>query len=204
MTKPQIPPLKQLKDFLIACSNFQHLQVKDKFAPENVVQSGSLTKSDVISYNSRSNLNIVFNEKRIKNLSNEQFVKLTTIFLGLPPTQDRGNAVNALGYDYPVESCMTAHGKNITPHLDANADHHSGSCPSAAASVCQRHTNLTTVLIKFAVEAGATSMREPPPLQIISRASLCWAMRIAFPEVNLKGVQVKSKGNRRPPFPGYR
>ena len=91
-----------MKEFLIAWSNFQHLQVKDKFAPENVVQSGSLTKSDVISYNSRTNLNLVFNEKRIKNLSNEQFVKLTTIFLGLPPTQDRGNAVNAEGYDYPV------------------------------------------------------------------------------------------------------
>ena len=133
------------------------------FAPENVVQDGSLTKSDVISFNSRSNLNIVFNSKRLKNLSNDQFVKLTSIFLGLPPTQDRGNAEFVVGYDYPVESCMTVHGKNTIPYLDANADHHCGSCPSAALNDCRRHTNLTTVLTKFALEAGADPKREPSP-----------------------------------------
>jgi hypothetical protein len=53
---------------------------------------------------------------------------------------------------------MTVHGKNSTPHLDANADHQS---PSAALNVCRRHTNLTTVLTKFALEAGADPKREP-------------------------------------------
>ena len=139
---PDPPPKGLLKELLIALGNFQHLQVKNKFAPDNVVQDGSLTKSDVISFNSRSNLNIVFNSRRIKNLSNDQFVKLTTIFLGLPPTQDRGNAEYVDGYDYPVESCMTVHGKNTMPHLDANADHHSGSslgCPQCMPPSYQPH-----------------------------------------------------------------
>jgi hypothetical protein len=137
--------------------------VKDDFAPDKVVQDGSLTKSDVIGFNARTNLNLVFNNKRIKNLSNEQFVKLTTIFLGLPPSQDRGNAEIVPGVDYPVESCMTVHGRNITPYLDANGDHHAGSCPSAAASVSQRHSALSKVISMFALEAGAYPTREPPP-----------------------------------------
>ena len=138
-------------------------------------------------------MNLVFNEKRIKNLSNEQFVKLTTIFLGLSPTQDRGNAVNAEGYDYPVEFCMTAHGRNLTPHLDANADHHSGSCPSAAASVCQRHTNLTTVLIKFAVEAGATYTREPPPHKLFQGLLSAGQCASLFPKSTSKEYKSKAK-----------
>jgi hypothetical protein len=85
------------------------------------------------------------------------------VFLGLPPTFDRGNAEIVDGIDYPVESCMTVHGKKPTSYLDANADHHSGSCPSAALNVSRRHTNLTTVLIKFALEAGAIPTREPSP-----------------------------------------
>ena len=52
------------------------------------------------------------------------------------------------------------------PYLDANGDHHSGSCPSAAASVSQRHTNLTSVLFKFALEAGAIAKREPSPYNL--------------------------------------
>ena len=158
---PEPPPKGLLKELLVAHGNFQNELVKSKFAPKNVVQDGSLTKSDVINFNSRSNLNLVFSSKRIKNLSNDQFAKLTSIFLGLPPPQDRGNAEYVDGYDYPVESCMTAHGKHITPYLDANADHHSGSCPSAALAVSRRHTNLTNVLSKFALEAGADPKREP-------------------------------------------
>ena len=61
---------------------------------------------------------------------------------------------------------MTVHGKNSDPHLDANADHHSGSCPSAAINVSRRHSNLTSVLIKFAVEAGAIPKREPSPYNL--------------------------------------
>jgi hypothetical protein len=122
----------------------------------------TLTKSDVISFNTRSNLNIVFNSRRLKNLSNDQFVKLTTIFLGLPPTHSIGAAVQVEGFDYPVESCMTVHGVHTSPCLDANADHHSGSCPSATLAVSRRHTNLTAVIIKFATEAGAIARREPP------------------------------------------
>ena len=190
---PDPPPKGQLKEFLIACSNYQHLLVKSKFAPENVALSGSLTKSDVISYHARSNLNIVFNDKRIKNLSNDQFVKLTTIFLGLPPTQDRGNAEKVEGFDYPVEFCMTAHGKSKKAFLDANADHHSGSCPSAAASVCQRHTNLTTVLIKFAVEAGATYLREPPTHKLFQGLLPVSQCAKLFPKSTPKDYNAKAK-----------
>ena len=190
---PDPPPKGQLKEFLIACSNNQHLLVKDKFDPERVGDSGSLTKSDVIGFHTRSNLNLVFNDKRIKNLSNDQFVKLTTVFLGLPPTQDRGNAVEVDGYDYPVESCMTAHGRNPTAFLDANADHHSGSCPSAAASVCQRHTNLTTVLIKFAVEAGATYLREPPTQKLFQGLLPAGQCAKLFPKSTPVGYKEKAK-----------
>ena len=190
---PDPPPKGQLKEFLLACSNYQHLLVKDKFAPENAAQYGPLTKSDVISYHSRSNLNIVFNDKRIKNLSNDQFVKLTTVFLGLPPTQDRGNAENVEGFDYPVEFCMVAHGKNNTAFLDANADHHSGSCPSAAASVYQRHTNLTTVLIKFAVEAGATYLREPSSHKLFQGHLSAGQCAKLFPKKTPKGYKEQAK-----------
>lgn len=160
---PEPPSKTLLKELLVAHGNFQDLQVKSNFAPENVSFGHSLTKSDVISFNARTNVNLVFSAKRIKNLSNDHFVKLTTVFLGLPPTFDRGNAEIVDGIDYPVESCMTVHGKKPTSYLDANADHHSGSCPSAALNVSRRHTNLTTVLIKFALEAGAIPTREPSP-----------------------------------------
>ena len=115
-------------------------------------------------------MNIVFNSKRLKNLSNDHFAKLTSIFLGLPPPQDLGNAESVVGYDYPVESCMTVHGKHTSPFLDANADHHCGSCPSAAINVSRRHTNLTTVLTKFALEAGADPKREPSSYHLLQGA----------------------------------
>jgi hypothetical protein len=159
---PEPPPRTMLRDFLIAIRDVQILKVNDMFAPDKVCVGGSLTKSDVISFNSRSNLNLVFNSRRIKNLSNDHFVKLTTTFLGLPPTQDRANAKVVPGFDYCVESCLSAHGKHSSPFLDANADHHSGSCPSAALSVNWRHNNLTSAIIMFASEAGAVTTREPP------------------------------------------
>jgi hypothetical protein len=160
---PEPPSKTLLKELLVAHGNYQDSVVKSKFAPEKVSAGGSLTKSDVIGFNARSNMNLVFSAKRLKNLSNDQFVKLTTVFLGLPPTFDRGNAVDVDGFDYPVESCMTVHGKQLTHYLDANADHHSGSCPSAALNVSRRHSNLTTTIMKFALEAGAIIEREPSP-----------------------------------------
>jgi hypothetical protein len=126
-----------------------------------------LTKSDVIAFNSRSSLNIVFNTKRLKNISNDHFVKLTCVYLGLPPTCENGNPQVIDGFDYPIDSCMTIHGKLPASFLDANSDHHSGSCPSAALSVSRRHTNLTTVLAKFAQEAGAVTSREPPTYNLL-------------------------------------
>ena len=180
---PEPPPKSLLRDLLIALGNFQLLSVKDKFSPDKVVLGGSLTKSDVISFNSRSNLSIVFNTKRLKNLSNDQFVKLTSIFLGLPPTLERGTAELVTGFDYPVESCMTVHGKKISAHLDANADHHSGSCPSAALSVCRRHTNLTSVIICFALEAGAIISENPPPTTYVKGFSLCGSVQQDLPQV---------------------
>ena len=123
--------------------------------------SGSLTKSDVINFYARSNMNIVFNSKRLKNMSNDHFVKLTCTFLGIPQPHERGNAPRPESFDYPVELCMTQHNKNTSPHLDANGDHPSGACPSANLAVSQRHTNLITVLAKFANEAGAFTSREP-------------------------------------------
>jgi hypothetical protein len=166
---PDPPPKTLLRVLLIEHSKFQNLLVKDKFDVKKVQSSpgGGLTKSDVIAFNTRSNLSIVFNSKRLKNMSNDQFVKLTTVFLGLPPTHDRGNADSVPGFDYPVESCMTLHGKNTTPHLDANGDHHSGSCPSAGLAVNRRHNNLTTVLSKFAMEAGAMTSREPSSYKLL-------------------------------------
>jgi len=177
---PEPPPKGLLKDLLVAHGNFQTLLVKNKFAPENVVREGSLTKSDVINFNSRSSLNIVFNSRRLKNLSDDQFVNLTTIFLGLPPIQDRGNAESVVGYDYLVESCLTVHGK--TPHLDANADHHCGSCPSAALNVSRRHTNLTTVVTKFVLEAGADPKREPSPYHLCQGALSAGQCSKLFPK----------------------
>jgi len=152
-----------LKELVVAHGNYQDLVVKSKFDPEFVIVGGSLTKSDVIGFNARTNMNLVFSAKRLKNLSNDQFVKLTTVFLGLPPTLDRGNAVNVQSFDYPIESCMTVHGKQLTHYLDANADHHSGSCPSSTIQVSRRHSNLTTTIMKFALEAGAIPTREPSP-----------------------------------------
>ena len=166
---PDPPPKTLLRVLLIEHSKVQSLLVKALFDADKVQPDpeGGLTKSDVIAFNTRSNLSIVFNSKRLKNMSNDQFVKLTTVFLGLPPTHDRGNANSVPGFDYSVESCMTLHGKNTTPHLDANADHHSGSCPSAGLAVNRRHNNLTTVLSKFAIEAGATTSREPSSYNLL-------------------------------------
>ena len=190
---PEVPPKGLLKEILIACGNFQHLLVKDDFAPDKVVQDGSLTKSDVISYNARTNLNLVFNNKRIKNLSNEQFVKLTTIFLGLPPSQDRGNAKIIPGLDYPVESCMTVHGRNITPFLDANGDHHAGACPSAAASVSQRHSALSRVISMFALEAGAYPTREPPTYKIFQGLLSAGQCSSLFPKTTPSAYKTQAK-----------
>jgi hypothetical protein len=190
---PEPPPKGLLKDLLIACGNFQNELVKNKFAPKSVVRGGSLTKSDVISFNSRSNLNLVFNSRRLKSLSNDQFAKLTAIFLGLPPPQDRGNAQFVEGFDYPVESCMTAHGRNITPFLDANADHHCGSCPSAALNVSRRHTNLTTVLSKFALEAGADPKREPSSYHLCHGALSAGQCSRLFPKTVPAGYKKKAR-----------
>jgi hypothetical protein len=134
-------------------------------------------------------MNLVFNSGRIKNLSNEHFVKLTTTFLGLPPTQDRANAIDAPGFDYCVETCLSSHGKKSSPFLDANADHHSGSCPSAALSVNWRHNNLTSVIIKFASEAGAITTREPPTYNLFEGSLSKEQCKRIFP----KSVNVEYK-----------
>ena len=164
---PEPPPKSLLKVLLIAVSKFQCQLVKDKFAPSKVSSDGTLTKSDVIAFNSRSSLNIVFNNKGLRNISNDHFVKLICVYLGLPPTCDNGNPQVIEGFDYPVASCMSIHGKQPTSFLDANADHHSGSCPSAALAVNRRHNNLTTVLAKFAQEAGAVTSREPSSYNLL-------------------------------------
>ena len=188
---PEPPPKSLLRDILLAHGNFQNLLVKDMFAPDKVVPGGSLTRSDVISFNSRSNLNLVFNSRRLKNLSNDQFVKLTSIFLGLPPTNERGIAEVVPGFDYPVESCMTVHGKGA-PHLDANADHHSGSCPSAALNVCRRHTNLTAVINRFALEAGGITTIEPSPHHLCQGALPSSQCRKIFPKKVPAGYKKKA------------
>ena len=126
-------------------------------------------------------MNLVVSAKRLKNLSNDQFVKLITVFLGLPPTFDRGNAQVVEGFDYPIESCMGVHDKQSTHYLDANADHHSGSCPSAALNVCRRHSNLTTVVMKYALEAGAVPTRTHP-LYFMPRVSLQRTCGRIFPK----------------------
>ena len=137
-----------------------YIIVKQKFDPELVSTNGSLTKSDVIAFNSRSSINLVFTSKNLKNMSDEHFVKLTCVYLGLPLTLDRGNSQRVEGFDYPVESCLTLHGNSAANFLDANVDHHSGSCPSTGLAVSRRHSNLTSTLAKFATEAGAIVTRE--------------------------------------------
>ena len=179
---PEPPPKRLLRDLLVAHGNFQNELVKNLFDPKNVSSDGSLKKSDVIGFHSRSSLSIVFNSNRLKNLSNDQFSKLTSVFLGLPPTLDRGNAASVVGYDYPVESCMTVHGKNMTPLLDANADHHSGSCPSAALNVSRRHSNLTNVMIEFALEAGADTKKEPSSYHLLQGALSAGQCARLFPK----------------------
>ena len=159
---PDPPPKSLLKTILVSIGKAQASALNELFDPNKVdPESGSLTKSDVINFHARSSMNIVFNSKRLKNMSNEHFVKLTRTFLGLPQPLERGSASHHNGFDYPVESCMTQHNKNTSSYLDANGDHHSGSCPSASLAVHQRHSNLITVLIKFANEAGALTSREP-------------------------------------------
>ena len=164
---PEPPPKSLLKTVLIAVSKLQCQLVQDKFDPSKVSPDGTLTKSDVIAFNSRSSLNIVFNNKGLRNISNEHFVKLICVYLGLPPTCDNGNPQVIDGFDYPVSSCLAIHGKQSTGFLDANADHHSGSCPSAALAVSRRHSNLTTVLARFAQEAGAVTSREPSSYNLL-------------------------------------
>ena len=165
---PEPPPKSLLRQILISVSKFQCSLVKQKFDPELVSPDGSLTKSDVIAFNSRSSINLVFNSKHLKNMSDEHFVKLTCVYLGLPPTLDRGNAQRVEGFDYPVESCLALHGTSAANYLDANADHHSGSCPSAGLAVSRRHSNLISTLAKFATEAGATATREPSSYNLLN------------------------------------
>jgi hypothetical protein len=162
-----VPPVNgMLRNFLLAIRDFQVLRVNESFSPVRVEDSSSLTKSDVISFNERSDLNLVFNSRRVKNLSNDHFVKMTTVFLGLPPSQNRANAQSVPGFDYDVETCLSGHGINSSPFLDANADHHSGACPSAALAVNIRHGNLTAAIGRFAQEAGAVIAREPQPYNL--------------------------------------
>ena len=88
---------------------------------------------------------------------------------------------------------MTVHGKNSTPYLDANGDHHSGSCPSAAASVSQRHTNLTSVLFKFALEAGAIAKREPSPYNLFQEILPAGQCASLFPKSTSADYKSKAK-----------
>jgi hypothetical protein len=189
---PDPPPRTMLRDFLIAIRDVQVLKVKDLFSHDKVGVVDSLTKSDVISFNTRSNINLVFNSRRIKNLSNDHFVKLTTIFLGLPLAHDRANAKDVPGFDYSVESCLSSHGRNGSPFLDANVDHHSGSCPSAAKSVSWRHTSLTATLIKFASEAGAVTTREPPTHTLFDGSLSREQCRRIFPKRATKDYKLKA------------
>jgi hypothetical protein len=87
---------------------------------------------------------------------------------------------------------MAVHGKQAS-FLDANADHHSGSCPSAALAVSRRHMNLTNVLAKFAQEAGAVTSREPSTYSLLQGHLSNDQCRRLFPKLVPADYKKKAK-----------
>jgi endogenous inhibitor of DNA gyrase (YacG/DUF329 family) len=136
------------------------------FQAKTAVQmvSDALTAADIINASSRSFAGRIFSEP-IKSFGvgfgNDAYVAFCRHFLGLPPPVTIGGETLQDGFDYPVQKCLSTHGKHVCPFLDANANHASSKCPSTGKAVMIKHRNIMDVLANAGREAGLETKTEP-------------------------------------------
>ena len=67
----------------------------------------------------------------------------------------------------PPFRCMSKHGRNIVPFLDAGGCHASSGCPSTIGARSKKHTYLSRVVVQAAMEAGLAVRVEPQTYDLL-------------------------------------
>jgi hypothetical protein len=164
-------------------------------SPSLISDDGRLTVSDAIQANSHSFAGRIFASSLKYTLpfafSPSSYIAWCLFFLGLPPTSTLYNHETQVGFDYPVQRCLSRHGVHTVPFLDACGDHASSKCPSTFNARSKKHTYLSRVVVQAAMEAGLNVRVEPATYDLLlgefSRADC----RRIFPKAASKLYQDK-------------
>lgn len=159
------PPAKKIGKVCLRALGKRKMDAwKNLVSPVNV--GDSLTQSDSIIALGRSDFGRLFTQSlklSFKGVffADDNYKAFVRYFLGLPPLTTLFNQVNSPAFDYPVQRCLSVHGVNGTPFLDAAGDHANSNCPSTYLARARKHLNLIRVLVVAGQEAGLHARSEP-------------------------------------------
>lgn len=126
--------------------------------------SSTLSKSDVLRANAQSIAGRIFTTSLKYDspfvFTNDQYLAWCRSFLGLPPANTIGNAIEHENFDYPVQRCLATH-LGSSQFLDADGGHAASHCPATYAGRMKKHNYLMRVLARAAKEAGLRVASEP-------------------------------------------
>ena len=170
-------------------------QFRSLSSPSLLSEDGCLTPADVIQANSHSFAGRIFASSLKQTVpfafSPSNYIAWCLFFLGLPPTSTLYNHELQVGFDYPVQRCLSKHGVHTVPFLDAGGGHASSGCPSTIGARSKKHTYLSRVVVQAAMEAGLNVRVEPATYDLLlgefSRADC----RRIFPKYASKAYQEK-------------
>jgi hypothetical protein len=134
--------------------------------------STTLTCSDIIASVAVSDASRIYAEstrdvKTPFSLSDADYKAYTRFYLGLPPPAVLNNAIPDPSFDYPVEQCLSRHGVNVLPAIDAAANHACSNCPSTYIARARKHNNFLRVIMLAAKEAGLIVRSEPDSYSLL-------------------------------------
>jgi hypothetical protein len=146
-------------------------QFRSLSSPSLMSDDGCLTPADVLQSDSHSFAGRIFASSLKQSapfaFSPNSYTAWCLFFLGLPPTSTLYNHEVQEGFDYQVQRCMSKHGRNIVPFLDAGGCHASSGCPSTISARSKKHTYLSRVVVQAAMEAGLAVRVEPATYDLL-------------------------------------
>ena len=126
----------------ISSSRIEHF--RSLASPTLITGDGCLTTADVIQSSSHSYAGRIFaaslKESGPAAFSPAAYSAWALFFLGLPPVPTLFNHEAQVGFDYPVQRCMSKHGIHVSPFIDSGGCHASSGCPSTNNSRSKKYT----------------------------------------------------------------